>query len=339
MARELISFQSVSKTYGDNPLDYKSLILKNVYLSIMPGEFLIVFGPSGSGKSTMLNLMAGLEFPTAGKVMVRGRNLARFESEELAQYHRQKMGMVFQSFNLLKSLNVWENVALPQTANQVRFGLRKKRAMRLLKLLNINQYAYRRPSEVSGGEQQRVAIARALINNPYFLLVDEPTGNLDSESAQEVMDILHGLNRHGKHTIVLVTHNPDYLHYATRVVYFQDGKIVKEERHERPAEPATQPIEKGDLQRLGEYKDESVKGMAEAQEATTKPAPAPVPPPVAPPPAEPATPPQPTPPPQSQPPQQPTFEPVKTATSDTVVLSHPEPLKAPLPPDSQGGPA
>lgn len=253
----LISFQAVSKTYGDDPLDYKSLVLKNVHLDIYPGEFVIIFGASGSGKSTLLNLMAGLEFPTAGKILVRRRNITKLNSAELAKYHRLKMGMVFQSFNLIKSLKVWENVALPQTANGVRYNVRKHRALHLLKLFNIDRYADRRPNEISGGEQQRVAISRALINNPAFLLVDEPTGNLDSESAREVMNIFKGLHEHGQHTIVLVTHNPDYLAYASRIVYVQDGMVVKQETN-APQAVAQQdmPVSTESLQQLAAYKEQ-----------------------------------------------------------------------------------
>jgi ABC-type methionine transport system ATPase subunit len=147
----------------------------------------------------------------------------------MAKYHRLKMGMVFQSFNLIKSLNVWENVALPQTADGVPIGRRFKRAKRLLRLFNVDEYWNRHPNEISGGEQQRVAIARSLINNPLLMLVDEPTGNLDSKAADDVMQLLHGLHMHSKHTIILVTHNPDYLHFASRVIHIQDGEIKKQE--------------------------------------------------------------------------------------------------------------
>ncbi len=253
--RPIISLQMVSKTYGDDPLDYKMLVLKNIYLDIEEGEFVIIFGPSGSGKSTILNLLAGLEAPTAGHVIVRRHDLTKFNNEELATYHRLKMGMVFQNFNLIKSLNVWENVALPQTANGVRYANRKKRALRLLKLLRIDHYADRHPNELSGGEQQRVAIARALVNNPAFLLVDEPTGNLDSKSADEVMNLISDLNYHSHHTIVLVTHNPNHLHFASRVVYVEDGKIVIEERRDpNPATPEPLHLDRHEAEQLGTYK-------------------------------------------------------------------------------------
>jgi len=233
MARQhhpLITIDNVSKTYGEHPEDYNQLVLINIKLTIEDGEFVIIFGPSGSGKSTLLNIMAGLEFPTGGRAFVREDNLAKLTNEELAGYHRDRMGMVFQSFNLIKSLNVWENVALPQAAAGVGYNKRKKRALRFLKLLEVDQYAYRHANELSGGQQQRVAIARALINDPSILLVDEPTGNLDTKMADEVMTLIHDLHYRANHTVVLVTHNPDYLRYATRTIYIRDGQIEREER-------------------------------------------------------------------------------------------------------------
>lgn len=232
----LISIQMASKTYGDDPLDFKNLVLRNIYLEIFEGEFVTIFGPSGSGKSTLLNLIAGLEKPTGGRVLVRRRDLSNFNTDELAQFHRRKMGFVFQNFNLIKSLNVWENVALPQTASGVNYSERKRKAIRLLKLLHLDHYANRHPNELSGGEQQRVAIARALINDPYFLLVDEPTGNLDSTSADEVMNILKDIHTKDKHTIILVTHNPAQLKYSSRVIYMEDGQVVIEENRDAKGE-------------------------------------------------------------------------------------------------------
>ena len=252
----LISIQYVSKSYDEDVLNYEHLVLRNVNLEIYDGEFVVIFGPSGSGKSSLLNLIAGLEMPTAGRVMLRRRDLSHFNHDELAKYHRLKMGMVFQSFNLIKSLNVWENVALPQTANGIRYSLRHRRALRLLKLFGLDEYPERHINELSGGQQQRVAIARSLINNPFFLLVDEPTGNLDSKSAADVMKIFYGLNKHGKHTIIMVTHNPEQLQYASRVIYVQDGQIVKDERREDLNHDIDPPMPKAHLNELGEYKTE-----------------------------------------------------------------------------------
>jgi ABC-type lipoprotein export system ATPase subunit len=243
----LLSLQYVSKSFGRNPLAYDSMVLKNVSVNIHDGEFIIIYGPSGSGKSTFLNLLAGLELPTAGRILLRDHNMADLSGEELAQYHRRKIGMVFQNFNLIKSLRVWENVALPQAANGTRYTPRRKRALELLELLGLKGLENRQPNELSGGQQQRVAIARALVNNPYLLLIDEPTGNLDTAAANEVMQIINNLHTQASHTLVLVTHNPNYLQYATRVFYMQDGQIIKEVRPQQlammqaaAAEPITQ---------------------------------------------------------------------------------------------------
>ncbi len=230
----LIMLEDVSKSYGDDYLDFSQLILKHISLSIMPGEFVIIYGPSGSGKSTLLNIIAGLERPTAGKILIKSHDLYEYDEDDLARYHRRKMGMVFQSFNLIKSLNVWENVALPQTADGVAYARRKDQTKRMLAMFGLDKYMYRSPNELSGGEQQRVAIARALISNPLLLLVDEPTGNLDSHSADEVMRLFHGLHEEAKHTILLVTHNPEYLLYASRVVHMEDGEIKKQEMRDAP---------------------------------------------------------------------------------------------------------
>lgn len=253
--RPLILLDYLSKTYADDYLNFDQLVLKNISLSFQEGEFVIIFGPSGAGKSTMLNMIAGLEQPTAGRVMIHSRDLTKYSDEQLARYHRLKMGIVFQSFNLIKSLNVWENVALPQTADGVRYDRRLHRARHLLKLFGLEPYLYRHINELSGGEQQRVAIARALVNNPLLLLVDEPTGNLDSKSADDVMRIFHGLHYHAKHTIILVTHNPDYLHYASRVVYLQDGEIKKQEYiddHDPASVPLALPATH--FEELGQYR-------------------------------------------------------------------------------------
>lgn len=232
----IISLNKVFSTYSDNPLDFKQMVLKDINLEINDGEFVIIFGASGSGKTTLLNIIAGLEDPTSGDIFVRRHNLAHYDNNELAKYHRLKMGLVFQDFNLISSLNVWENVALPQTASGVATGLRRKRAKHLLKTFAIDDTANRHVNELSGGQKQRVAIARALINRPDLLLVDEPTGNLDSKTAEDVMQLFHQLHTKSHRTIVLVTHNADYLHYATRVVHIKDGMITSQKDNEAQPE-------------------------------------------------------------------------------------------------------
>lgn len=227
----LMVLENVFKTYaeGDKAASQPG-VLKGVSLTVDAGEFVVIFGPSGSGKSTMLNLMAGLEMPTSGRVLVRGRDLSHYDADGLARFHRLKMGMVFQSFNLITALKCWENVSLALSAGGESLKLRKKKALRLMHQLRIDQYADKFPSELSGGEQQRLAIARALINHPFLILADEPTGNLDSATATDVMDILHGIHEKRKTAVVVVTHNPDHLQYATRVVHVKDGLIQREER-------------------------------------------------------------------------------------------------------------
>ena len=205
-------------------------VLYSVSLEIFSGEFIILFGPSGCGKSTLLNCIAGLEVPDKGKVLVRGEDLSKLTKAELAKYRNKKIGMIFQSFNILKSFNVLENIALPQTFSGVSRSRRLKRAEHLLSMFGLSAVGKRIPTEISGGQQQRVAIARALVNNPWILICDEPTGNLDSKASEEVMDLLEKLNSKSKRTVVLVTHNPEHLKYANRVVYMKDGKITKEEK-------------------------------------------------------------------------------------------------------------
>lgn len=201
-------------------------ILHGVNFEIYATEYVIIYGPSGCGKSTLLNLVAGLEKPSSGSLKIRGEELSKLSSTQLARHHRTKIGMVFQQFNLINNLSVLENVALPNIFSGTKFSTRSKRAKHLLDHFRLGELADKIPTELSGGEQQRVALARALANNPWILLVDEPTGNLDSKSAEEVMEWLEHLNSKSRRTILLVTHNPDYLHYAHRVMYMKDGQIV-----------------------------------------------------------------------------------------------------------------
>ena len=223
----VIEIKNLTKHFylGKNPVK----AVNGIDLKIYSGEFIILFGPSGCGKSTLLNLVAGLEMPTSGTMLVRGEDLARLKKGRLSEHRRVKIGMVFQQFNLIKSLNAVKNVALPQVFGNVSRGRRVKRAEELLESFGLAKQMRRYPTELSGGEQQRVAIARALINNPWILLVDEPTGNVDSKTALDIMEIFKNLNKVSRRTILLVTHNPEYLHYADRIVYMRDGQKIKEE--------------------------------------------------------------------------------------------------------------
>lgn len=200
--------------------------LENVNLEIYSGEFVMFFGPSGCGKSTLMSMIAGLQPPSTGKIYIRGEDLTTLNDNELAAHRRTKIGMVFQAFNLISSMNVLENIALPLTFARIPKGRRMNRAENLLDTVGMGEYKKHTPSELSGGQQQRIALARSLVANPWIVLADEPTGNLDSKSADEVMRLLISLNRKSKRTVILITHNPDYLVYADRIFHVKDGKIV-----------------------------------------------------------------------------------------------------------------
>ncbi len=224
----IIKIENLSKFYGVG--ETLSKALDEVNLEIYSGEYIIFFGPSGCGKSTFLNCIAGIEIPTSGKVIIRGEDISKFSRKDIAKYRNKKIGIIFQSFNVLKSFNVIDNIALPQVFAGVAKKTRTKRAEHLLSMFGLSHLGKRIPTELSGGQQQRVAIARALVNNPWILIADEPTGNLDSKSSQEVMGLLEELNSKSKRTVVLVTHNPDHLKFANRVVHLADGKIEKIEK-------------------------------------------------------------------------------------------------------------
>lgn len=201
-------------------------VLKNINFQIRSGEYIILFGPSGSGKTTLLNLLAGLDRPTAGNIFIRGEDITQINSQALAYHRLIRIGMVFQDFNLIQAMTAVDNVALPLIFANIGYKQRLKYARSLLSDMGLSDRYRHRPIELSGGEQQRVAIARALINNPWILLIDEPTGNLDTDSADEIISIITQLNRKAKRTIILVTHNPDYLGLADRVFSLKDGKIM-----------------------------------------------------------------------------------------------------------------
>lgn len=207
---------------GDNSVE----ALRGIDLDIKSGELVVIYGPSGCGKTTLLSLLAGLDLPTCGQVVVRDIDLARLSSDNLARYRRSKIGMVFQQFNLIPTLSARENIELPLILSGVSRRKATKRANELLKIINLEDRGNHKPNELSGGQQQRISIARALVHNPWILFVDEPTGNLDTEAGNEVMKMILKISSWGR-TIVLVTHNPDFLVYGSTILYMADGKIVK----------------------------------------------------------------------------------------------------------------
>jgi putative ABC transport system ATP-binding protein len=201
--------------------------LKGVNLAIHPGEYVAIMGPSGSGKSTFMNLLGCLDTPTSGDYFLTGRNVATLDRDELAIIRNRTIGFVFQGFNLLPRMTLEDNVGLPLVYRGVETEERRAKARNLLERVGLAKYAESLPNRISGGQQQRVAIARALVNDPRLILADEPTGNLDSHTSEEIMALFGELNREGI-TIVLVTHEPDIADHCKRQVRFLDGHIVSD---------------------------------------------------------------------------------------------------------------
>lgn len=222
---KVVNLQFVEKIYrmGD---DYVH-VLKNVSLSIEKGEFVAIMGPSGSGKSTLMHIIGLLDRPTKGNVILGNRNVSSLSEKELAVIRNQYIGFVFQFFNLLPRVSAIDNVILPLTYSQVPQGLWQEKAKKMLEMVGLAERINHTPAQLSGGQQQRVAIARALINNPKIILADEPTGNLDSKSGQEIMNLFKELNKNGN-TIVLVTHEPDIARQTKRIIEVRDGEIIKD---------------------------------------------------------------------------------------------------------------
>ncbi len=200
-----------------------------VSLRVRQGEFLALLGASGSGKSSLLNLLAGLDTPSSGKIVVQGHDLARLSRRELAQYRLRTVGIVFQSFNLIPSMTIRENVELPLRFAEVNRKDRLERSVQALERVGLSARVNHRPSELSGGEQQRASLARALVNQPQLLLADEPTGNLDSRTGVQIMDLIRELNESLRMTVILVTHERALAEaYASRMVSMSDGKVISD---------------------------------------------------------------------------------------------------------------
>ncbi|HBP00637.1 MAG: ABC transporter, ATP-binding protein [Candidatus Moranbacteria bacterium GW2011_GWE2_47_10] len=230
--------------------------LDGVDVKIYPEEYIIIFGPSGCGKSTLLYGISGLQAPTYGEVFVQGKNLRTMTKKESVEFHQLSIGMVFQAFYLIPTLTVLDNVCLPKVFRGEDLKERRAKGMELLRRFGIAEQANRFPSQLSGGQKQRVSIARALINDPDIILADEPVGNLDSESAQNVLEIFKEINEVDKKTLIMVTHNPEHLHYADRILHMKDGKKESEEinHDKRPKEAIKEELEVKPEEMSGELK-------------------------------------------------------------------------------------
>ena len=229
--RALVKLVNASKTYwlGGKPVH----ALKRINLSLKRGEFVVVLGKSGSGKSTLLNLIGCLDKPTSGKVFFEGKDVTKLSEGELAEIRNRKVGFVFQTFNLIPTLNVFENVELPLLLRGVEREKRRKMVKSLLREVGLLHRLDHKPSQLSGGEQQRVAIARALVNEPELILADEPTGNLDAKSGEIVLKLLIRAREKRNATLVIVTHDTSIANLAEHVIYLYDGRIIKEVRRRR----------------------------------------------------------------------------------------------------------
>lgn len=221
----VIQVKNLYKVYrvGEN----KVRALDGVDLSIYRGEFCSIVGTSGSGKSTLLNMLAGLEQPTKGEIIIAGEHMENKNENQLVKFRREHIGFIFQSFNLLSTLNAVENVALPLTFQGMDKKKRLKKASEVLELVGLTKHQKHKPTQMSGGQQQRVGVARALVVQPEIIFADEPTGNLDSHTSQEVMDLMKKVVREQNQTLVMVTHDNHLASFADRVFHIIDGKIVK----------------------------------------------------------------------------------------------------------------
>lgn len=222
---ELLKLEELYKKYSQNNGEISVTALENINLCVEEGEFVSIMGTSGSGKSTMMNILGCLDKPTSGLYFLDGEDVSKYTDSKLAEIRNKKIGFVFQSFNLLPKLTALENVELPMVYAGASRKARQERAMTALEKVGLEKRVKHKPNELSGGQRQRVAIARALVNDPSIIMADEPTGNLDSKSTIEIMEIFQGLNNEGK-TVVMVTHEPDVAQYTKRIVLFKDGQII-----------------------------------------------------------------------------------------------------------------
>jgi len=220
---ELVVAENLSKIYKIGQVEY--LALRELDVTFYDEEFAAVVGPSGSGKSTLLHIIGGLDKPTSGRVFVEGADLSLLSSDELAEYRNKKIGFIFQFFNLIQYLTAIENVELPMTINGIDSEKRRSKAMKVLEMFGLSDKASKKPTELSGGERQRVAIARALVNDPDLILGDEPTGNIDSQSARVVVEAFRKLVDEQGVSVIMVTHNLELTKFCDRIIKLRDGKL------------------------------------------------------------------------------------------------------------------
>jgi len=229
MSIPLIQIEDLTKVYTVGETEVHAL--RGVTYKVESGEFVAIMGPSGSGKSTLMNIIGCLDKPTAGRYLLEGEEVSTFNRDKLARVRNQKIGFVFQTFNLLPRTSALENTELPLLYSaHIHSKQRTELALKALESVGLKGRAHHKTNQLSGGEQQRIAIARALLNSPSLILADEPTGNLDTKTSAEIMDIFTHLNQDKKITMVMVTHEPDIACYAQKKVYMRDGKIIREEK-------------------------------------------------------------------------------------------------------------
>lgn len=226
MTKDSVKVVGVSKIYDSGAV--KVTALDRVSLALKEGEFVAIVGPSGSGKSTLMHILGTIDKPTSGEVYIDGIATSKMNGDELAEFRNKKLGFVFQAYNLISGLDAEKNVELPLMITDMSEAERKRRSVALLEQLGLGERLGMKPTKLSGGEQQRVAIARALVNEPKMVLADEPTGNLDTKSGEEVIKMLKSISKSRKVTVVMVTHNAEITRYCNRAIHIKDGKIEKQ---------------------------------------------------------------------------------------------------------------